>query len=297
MNRLEIRTEIRRIVAQKTVSQSYCTDQDINAFINEGIQDMCVKAGVYLIPLVLTVPSTGIIGVGTPPYDTPLVSPVTFQSWYLPWNFISYKNGFTPSGATLDLIKVEDAGKNWVTGGAPSSFFITNYPITLQARANLTSYVVWPDTPDYTLTYLVPATGNGYMYECVSTGVSGVGVPTYSTTLGGLTTDGSVVWKTCSLIASLKYLNFTTIPTDYSNGTGTYLIYYTAMDDPLYTDLVAPKFALEKHRHLVQYGAVKFMLEAKQLQLATLFYTEYASALGIPVPSQGLQDQPQAKAV
>lgn len=42
----------------------------------------------------------------------------------------------------------------------------------------------------------VPTTRNGYYYECTTAGTTGGSEPTWSTTIGGTTVDGSVTWTT-----------------------------------------------------------------------------------------------------
>lgn len=56
----------------------------------------------------------------------------------------------------------------------------------LPARANSTAYALGAS--------IIPATPNGYRYECTTAGTSGGSIPTYGTTLGGTTTDGTVTW-------------------------------------------------------------------------------------------------------
>ena len=47
MNRSEIRTRCRTILAQTVATASYYTDDEINQFINDGIEDACIKAEAY----------------------------------------------------------------------------------------------------------------------------------------------------------------------------------------------------------------------------------------------------------
>lgn len=43
---------------------------------------------------------------------------------------------------------------------------------------------------------IVPTVENGWQYRCIDTGTSGGSEPTWDTTLGGTTSDGSVTWET-----------------------------------------------------------------------------------------------------
>ena len=47
--------------------------------------------------------------------------------------------------------------------------------------------------------YVRPSTANTYNYEVTTAGTSGTAEPTWSTTLGGTTTDGTVTWTTVSM--------------------------------------------------------------------------------------------------
>lgn len=58
-------------------------------------------------------------------------------------------------------------------------------------------YEDWAATTAYVLDDIVePSTPNGYAYRCTTAGTSGGSEPTWGTTLGGTTADGTVVW-TC----------------------------------------------------------------------------------------------------
>ena len=55
----------------------------------------------------------------------------------------------------------------------------------------------WAASTDYSLgDMIVPTTPNGYNYECTTAGTSDSSEPTWGTTVGGTTADGSAVW-TC----------------------------------------------------------------------------------------------------
>lgn len=65
-------------------------------------------------------------------------------------------------------------------------------------RANSTAYLLG-DT-------VRPATGNGFLFQCVVAGTSGGSIPTYNTTVGGTTTDGSVTWL--NIGSAVVYFDF-----------------------------------------------------------------------------------------
>jgi len=66
----------------------------------------------------------------------------------------------------------------------------------LPARTNSTAYSLGAS--------VIPATANGYRYVCTTAGTTGSTVPTFGTTIGGTTTDGTVVW---TLIAATSSIN------------------------------------------------------------------------------------------
>ncbi len=87
-------------------------------------------------------------------------------------NELTTSGGYTAGGLAAGSITVTyTAANSWGT-----------------SRANSTAYVV-DDV-------VRPATGNGYLYRCAVAGTSGGSIPTYSTVLGGNTTDGGVTWET-----------------------------------------------------------------------------------------------------
>ncbi len=63
----------------------------------------------------------------------------------------------------------------------------------IPARAALTAYALGDS--------VIPASANGYRYECTTAGTSSAGTPTWGTTINGTTTDGSVTW---TLVAAVS---------------------------------------------------------------------------------------------
>jgi len=69
----------------------------------------------------------------------------------------------------------------------------------------LTTDTVWESNHAYALFDIVgPSTPNSFSYECTTAGTSGGSEPSWSTILGGTTTDGGVTWTTHTVDACLK---------------------------------------------------------------------------------------------
>ena len=65
---------------------------------------------------------------------------------------------------------------------------------------------------------VVPATPNGFMYQCTKPGVSGATAPTYNTEIDGTTTDGTVTWT--SVPYNLLLRNGDTFTSTWAADTG-----------------------------------------------------------------------------
>lgn len=108
---------------------------------------------------------------------TPLVTHA-FQSDLS--NELSTAGGYTSGGLTISAPTLTiTAANSWGTAAATG----TAYTVGQVVR---------------------PATGNGYLYRVVVAGTSGGSVPTWGTTVGRETTDGTVVWLNIGT-AGLKF--------------------------------------------------------------------------------------------
>ena len=270
MNKLEIRTETRRLLAETTANSSYFSDTDINKFIDDGIKDMCIKAGVYQKTLSITVATAT-------------------AAYKMPWDFLDVVSLRNADGVPLDGISPDAAGRVYVVTGYPLNFYITQAAASLATRANTTAYVTFPATCVTTLTYLLPATANGYFYECTTAGTSHSAPPTYGTTLAGTTSDGTVTWTCRELVTTLNTLNLVDTPTTAGGGTGTYSLIYKALDEQLAADTDSPNFPLQYHHNLVLYAAFSCFAKAKDVTLATAILTKYLTNLGLPVSTGGAE--------
>jgi hypothetical protein len=96
-----------------------------------------------------------------------------------------------------------DTWKTWadVTNECSGSGYTTLGQALASKTLVVTAANSWATQRANTTTYALgdvvrPATGNGYLYRCVVAGTSGGSIPTYSTTIGRETADGTVVWST-----------------------------------------------------------------------------------------------------
>lgn len=271
MNRLQIITDARALMAEKTASSSYADATDVTNWINEGIKDMCIKGKVYQKSLSLTVVTT-------------------IAAYNLPWEFIDPFNVLNYNGVPLTQIENSLIGGIFKITGKPTWFYFTQSAITLSAWQVNYGYVIWPATGVHTKTYLVPTVPNGYMYECIIAGTSHATTePTWSTVLGTKQTDGTVTWICRELVSSLQTINFYDTPTTAGGGVGTYTMLYSAQDSGLITadDKASPSFPERFHSYLVPYICYRWSIKNRDAQLAAAFYQEYAAGVGLP------QAQPQ----
>lgn len=72
---------------------------------------------------------------------------------------------------------------------------------TAAARANTTAYALGD--------YYVPAVANGYFYKCTTGGTSAGAPPTFGTTVGGTTTDGTAVFTNMGKVTLVGDADYT----------------------------------------------------------------------------------------
>src|SRR5690349_15769339 len=123
---------------------------------------------------------------------------IDWDSDALVWTL--HTSTYTPNQDThafvSDLTNELSAGSGYTAGTASGGGLAIASPSVSYTAANS-----WGTSRANSTAYAVddvvrPATGNGFLYRCVVAGTSGGTVPTYSTTLGGNTTDGGVTWET-----------------------------------------------------------------------------------------------------
>lgn len=91
--------------------------------------------------------------------------------------------------------------------------------LTLRSEASLLGATQWAANTAYSVgAYVHALTGHVYYHECTTAGTSGSSAPTWNTTVGGTTNDGTVVWTNRGLaslyIDELVYLPFA-VPTTW----------------------------------------------------------------------------------
>ena len=257
MNLSQVRTEVRRLMAETTAASSYCSDTDVDQFINDGIKDACIKAGILEITKT-TVVSNGVASI------------------LLPSNFIRAVGLSNQNGVKLDEYDPALLGRCYLITGKPLYYDISTVAAPITTRQAETLYILNE--------LVVPSVLNGYVYECTTAGTTGVGALVFGTTLGSTTDDGTVKW-TCRELFTRQYLmTLYDTPTTAGAGTGTYTLTYKAMDYALHVDTDSPNFPEEFHRYLIPYAMYKWAIRARDAQLAQAMYQEYAAGVGIAMP-------------
>lgn len=109
------------------------------------------------------------------------------------WTWTLHTSGYVPDrfvhDYTDDLTFELATGAGYTVGGVVATASRTRTAANSwgTSRANSTAYTLG--------TVVRPATGNGFLYRCVVAGTSGGTIPTFGTTVGRETADGTVVWE------------------------------------------------------------------------------------------------------
>ena len=278
----EIRGEVRRYLAETSASASFFSDADINASINEGLKDMCIKADVYVKTHTITVAT------GQAAYNLPWFVLPREQKLPTGQDVLQLKTVLNHNNVALDPIPIEHIGRVYTgISGLPLSYFISQVAITPTTWTIATAYVVFPVTGVVTLTYVKPSTVNGCMYECITAGTSHAATePTWTTVIGSTqAVDGTVYWKCREGMTNLYTINFYSTPTTVGAGVGTYTIYYNAIDEGLYTDADTPNIPPNKQHYLILFACFRCAMKAKDYQLAIAYMTDYSRGLGLQMPN------------
>lgn len=82
----------------------------------------------------------------------------------------------------------------------------------LPSRTNSTAYSLGDS--------VVPDPTNGYRYEVTTAGTTGASPPTWGTTVGGNTTDGTVVWKLVAEDSPISEIKLATTQAGLASATG-----------------------------------------------------------------------------
>jgi len=261
MNRLEIKNEARRVMAEKSTTASYADEEDLEKWINLGMKDMCSKGKVYERTVTATI-SDGV------------------ADYTLPWDFIDMSVILTNNKIPLDKITPDLRSRIFIISGKPLYFILAQTPITFSQRAPSTSYT--------TGQFLTLPTFNGYMYEVTVGGTTQAGAPpTYPTDEGATVTDG-----TCTLVCR-EYMrqiwSFTLLdtPTTIAGTVGLYILTYFALAQGLSDDTESPPFPVDTHHHLIPYICYRWAIKSRDAQLAAAFYQEYAAGIGIAPTKEG----------
>jgi hypothetical protein len=269
MNLLEIRTDSRRLLAEKNILLSYYDDPDMNKFINAGVKHMCIEAGVYEKTISVSVSHN-------------------VSDYFLPLDFLAMKVVMNHKGTQLDPLAPQQVGGVYMIAGLPLNYYMLQKPATFGVWVTGTFYSVFPNSCLITLTYIRPSTANGYVYECLVSGQShAVTEPTWGIIVGSRQADNTVTWACRELFSTLNTLNLHSMPTNEGGGVGLYKVTYSALDEGLYVDTDCPNFPAGKHHYLVMYACAMAALKAKNIELATTFLADYSAGLGLKMGTSG----------
>ncbi len=266
MNLSQITAYARILIAEVSVTASYSTPTEYNAYANEGIKDMCIKGKVYE----RTKSATFTTGVAT--YGLPL-----------DYAGVGLRSLLNPGGVTLDGIEPGGLGRLFIVAGKPIYYYISQTPLVLTTRVNDTIYPLG--------TILVPSTGNGYMYEVTVGGMVGSSPPTYPTDPGTAVVDNNATLMTRELATTGYAVTLVDTPTTAGGGTGTYTITYYALDNGLYVATSSPNFPEDKHHLLSLFVCFRHFTKMKDITKAMAFYSDYAAALGLQPAPPSAQSQ------
>lgn len=100
------------------------------------------------------------------------------------------------SGDTRDITYVWTVVTSWGEEGAPSPASTVVSALQGQTVELTGMSLEWQAGASYAInSWVFPSVANGYVYRCVSAGVSDGSEPTFGTTVDGDTTDNTVTWR------------------------------------------------------------------------------------------------------
>jgi hypothetical protein len=268
MNRTQLRTAIRTYIAEANPSLSYSSDADLNLYIDDGIKEMCIKAGVFLKPLSILVLNT-------------------VSTYLLPWDFLAVKSLLNQTLSPLEQADPTLIGRVYKVTGVPLHYYHLQSPLNFTTWTASTNYTTWDQTANPLPTYILPTATNGFFYECIVKGMSDIKEPSWGITPGSRFTDNNITWACRELISSLRTLILIDTPLDSYQGTGIYQLIYSALDEPLQNDNDSPNFAADLHRYLIPYACYRHFEKEKQPDLSSTFLNEFAQGLGLQPPAAG----------
>ena len=126
------------------------------------------------------------------------------------------------AGTVAIAAKNKGPEQNWIKIGVLAG------PVYAPAGVTVTDYGVTWSTLLVTTTgqFIAPATANGYYYKVTTGGTAGASAPTFGTTIGGTTVDGTstyTCWGTLSTAAQIAQLGGGATADNYTNALATIL--------------------------------------------------------------------------